>query len=112
LALPDSYCPLCGKPNVGQLARQVRTAEDALCSERCLAAWQTLTILRDLESKNEAVAIRRRLDLEEGRQHAPPLSELLFQKWHAGDWRHAPQDVLARLSEPEPQGTPPPPPWR
>ena len=112
MALSHSYCPLCGKLNVDQLARAVRTAEDALCSERCLAAWQALKILRDLESKNEAVAIRRRLDLEEGRQHATALSELLFQKWHAGDWGLEPQDVLARLSEPEPQGTPPPAPWQ
>ena len=100
LALPDAYCPLCGKSNVGQLARRARSVEDALCSERCLAAWRALAILRDLESKNEAVGIRRRLDLEEGRPHAFSLSELLSQRWRAGDWGLEPRDVLARLSEP------------
>src|SRR5947209_18547531 len=103
MALSRSYCPFCGKLNVDQFAREVRTAEDALCSERCLAAWQALKILRDLESKNEVVAIRRRLDLEEGRQHATALSELLVQRWHAGDWGLEPRDVLARLSEPGPR---------
>src|SRR5437867_3830732 len=102
MALSHTYCPLCGKPNVGQLARQIRKVEDAVCSERCLAAWQALTILRDLESENAAVASRRRLDLEEGRPHATALSELLFQRWRGGDWDLEPRDVLARLSEARP----------
>ena|SRR5438132_55552 len=102
MALSHSYCPICGKQNVDQFARQVRAVEDALCSERCLAAWRALAILRDMESKNEAVAIRRRLDLEEGRPHATALSELLFQRWRAGDWALEPREVLARLSEPGP----------
>jgi hypothetical protein len=99
MALSHAYCPLCGKPNVGQLARQVRSVEDALCSERCLAAWQALTILRDLESKNAAVAARRRLELDEGRLHAALLSELLSERWRAGDWGLEPRDVLTRLNE-------------
>jgi hypothetical protein len=101
-ALSHAYCPLCGKPNIGQLARQVRGLEDALCSERCIAGWQALAILRDLESKNQAVATRRRLELDEGRLHAALLSELLSERWRAGDWGLEPRDVLARLSEPGP----------
>jgi hypothetical protein len=58
--------------------------------------------LRDLESKNQAVAARRRLELDEGRLHAALLSELLSERWRAGDWEHEPRDVLARLSEPGP----------
>jgi hypothetical protein len=76
--------------------------EDALCSERCLAAWQVLEVLRDMESTSQAVTGRRRVEVEEGRLHAALLSELLFQRWRGGDWGLEPRDVLARLNEPGP----------
>jgi hypothetical protein len=51
-----------------------------------------------MESKNQAVAARRRLEVDEGRLHAALLSELLSKRWRAGDWGLEPRDVLARLS--------------
>ena len=99
MSLLHAYCPLCGKANLGQLTRQVRSIEDALCSERCLSAWQVVEILRDLESKNQSVRSRRRLEAEEGRLHAALMSELLFQRWRSGDWGLEPRAVLERLSE-------------
>jgi hypothetical protein len=70
-----------------------------LSAQSCIAGWQALAILRDLESKNQAVAARRRLELDEGRLHAALLSELLSRRWRVGDWGLEPRDVLARLSE-------------
>lgn len=104
MVLSHAYCPLCGKPNVGQPVRQMLGVEDALCSERCLAAWQVIAILRGLESKNTAVSTRRRLERDEGRLHAALLSELLVERWRAGDWGLEPRDVLVRLSEHGPVG--------
>src|SRR5437870_1267268 len=93
-----AYCPLCGEARAGRLLRDVSCAEDALCPDRCAAAWQTLAALRGRESVNELLAARRRLEFEAGQPLAPALSELLLERWRAGDWTVMPRDLLARLS--------------
>ena len=73
--------------------REVTRAEDALCADPCAAAWQTLVALRGLESVNEVLAARRRLEYEAGQPLAPVLSEVLLDRWRAGDWTVTPQDL-------------------
>jgi hypothetical protein len=92
-----AHCPLCGEEQVAGLVSEIGNAEDALCSDRCAAAWHALTVVRRCESLNEALATRRRLELGAGQQHAPTLSELLLERWRAGDWSVAPEDLLSRL---------------
>ena len=94
---PHAHCPLCGEERADQLLRDATSAEDALCPDPCAAAWQTLVALRGLESVNEVLAARRRLEYEAGQRFAPVLSELLLDRWRAGDWTVMPQDLLARL---------------
>ena len=91
------YCPLCGEERADRLLRGVTSAEDALCPDPCAAAWHTLAALRGRESVNELLATRRSLEYEAGQPHAPLLSELLLDRWRAGDWTVMPQDLLARL---------------
>ena len=93
-----AFCPLCGQEQVDLLASAVRHTEDALCPDRCAAAWQALAAVRGWESGNKALATRKRAESEAHEPHAPTLSELLRQRWQAGDWTVAPDDVLGRLS--------------
>jgi len=88
-----AYCPLCGEERADRLLREVTRAEDALCPDPCAAAWQTLVALRGLESVNEVLAARRRLEYEAGQPLAPVLSELLLDRWRAGDWTVMPRDL-------------------
>jgi hypothetical protein len=92
-----AFCPLCGEEQPDRLARETRSAEDALCANRCADAWQALTALRGRESESSALAQRRRLEWQSGQQHGPLLSELLLERWRAGDWSVAPEDLLRRL---------------
>jgi hypothetical protein len=84
-----------GGASAGGLLHDVTSAEDALCPDPRAAAWHTLAALRGRESMNELLAARRRL--EYGQPLAPVLSELLLERWRAGDWTVMPQDLLARL---------------
>jgi len=88
-----AYCPLCGEERADRLLRDVASAEDALCPDPCAAAWQTLLALRGRESLNQVLATRRRLEYEAGQPLAPVLSELLLERWRAGDWTVMPQDL-------------------
>ena len=92
-----AHCPLCGEERADQLLRDLTSAENALCPHPCAAAWRTLAALRRRESVNEALASRRRLEYEAGQPFAPLFSELLLDRWRAGDWTVMPQDLLARL---------------
>lgn len=92
-----AHCPLCGEERADQLLRDLTSAEDALCPHPCAAAWRTLAALRRRESVNEALASRRRLEYEAGQPFAPLFSDLLLDRWRAGDWTLMPQDLLARL---------------
>ena len=92
-----AHCPLCGEERADQLLRDLTSAEDALCPRPCAAAWRTLAALRRRESVNEVLASRRRLEYEAGQPFAPVFSELLLDRWRAGDWTVMPQDLLARL---------------
>jgi hypothetical protein len=96
-----AHCPLCGEERADQLLRDITSAENALCPHPCAAAWRTLAALRRRESVNEVLASRRRLEYEAGQPFAPLFSELLLDRWRAGDWTVMPQDLLARL---EPTG--------
>jgi hypothetical protein len=89
-----AYCPLCGHGRAEIAVNDVRTPEDALCPGRCAAAWHALATLRLRESLSERVAARRREEYENQEPHASPLSELLLQRWRAGDWTVAPEVVL------------------
>ena len=92
-----AHCPLCGEEQVERLLSEIGNAEDALCSDRCAAAWHALAVVRGCESVNEALETRRRLEWGAGQQHAPTLSELLLERWRAGDWTVAPEELLSRL---------------
>ncbi len=91
------HCPFCGEEQVERLLSEIGNAEDALCSDRCAAAWHALAVVRGCESVNEALETRRRLEWGAGQQHAPTLSELLLERWRAGDWTVAPEELLSRL---------------
>ena len=92
-----AHCPLCGEERADQLLRDVTSAEDALCPHPCAVAWRALVALRCRESVNEVLASRRRLEYEAGQPFTPVFSELLLDRWRAGDWTVLPQDLLARL---------------
>ena len=62
-----------------------------------LPAWRTLAALRRRGWVNEVLASRRRLEYEAGQPFAPVFSDLLLDRWRAGDWTVMPQDLLARL---------------
>ena len=89
-----AHCPLCGEERADQLLREVTSAEDALCPDPCAAAWRTLAALRRRESVNEVLASRRRLEYEAGQPFAPLFSELLLDRWRAGDWTVMPRIYL------------------
>lgn len=93
-----AYCPVCGNESPGVEASLLGTAEAALCSDRCAAAFETLALLRRRESKSEAVAGRRRREWEARQSCSPVLSELLIQRWRAGDWALEPEKVRDRCS--------------
>ena len=90
-----AYCPLCGEENADGVG--TTTAEGALCSDRCSAAFKALAMLRDRESESEALSVRRRHEIELSVPHAAALSELLLKRWRAGDWVVEPKSVLNRL---------------
>ena len=92
-----AFCPLCGSERVDLLASAVRDPEEALCEEHCASAWRALAAVRTWESSSTALATRKRTESEAHLPHAPTLSELLRQRWQAGDWTVAPDDVLGRL---------------
>jgi hypothetical protein len=88
-----AYCPLCGEERADRLLRDVTSPEDALCPDPCAAAWQALAALRGRESLNSVLAARRRLEYEAGQPLGPVLSELLLERWRAGDWTVMPRDL-------------------
>jgi hypothetical protein len=91
-----AYCPICGNESLGEDASLLGTAEAALCSDRCEAAFETLALLRGRESKSEAVAGRRQQEWEASQSYSPVLSELLLRRWRAGNWALEPEKVRDR----------------
>lgn len=92
-----AHCPLCGGEQVDRLASEMRIPEDGLCATPCADAWRALTTLRVREAGSRTLAARRRFESEAGQEHAPALSELLLERWRAGDWTVAPEELLRRL---------------
>jgi hypothetical protein len=92
-----AYCPLCGAEQLDRPLTEVASAEAGLCRGRCTAAWQALALLRTRESGNEALATRRQLRFEALETKATSLSELLLERWRAGDWTVVPEDLLGQL---------------
>jgi hypothetical protein len=95
--LAKIYCPICGDESLGRTADPLGSAEAAVCSDRCSAAFEALSLLRRRESESAALADRRRQEWETRQPHTSVLSELLLQRWRAGDWAVEPDKVLARL---------------
>jgi hypothetical protein len=93
-----AFCPLCGQERVGTLASEARTPEAALCAGRCDIAWRVLVALRVSESESARIIARRRIERDLSQPHAATLSELLLERWRAGDWAIAPEDLLWQLS--------------
>jgi len=94
------HCPLCGDEQLDRPLSEVAPgAESALCSPRCIAGWHALAAVRDAESASDAVATRKRLELETGRRPAPTLSQFLLERWRAGDWTVVPEDILTQLED-------------
>jgi hypothetical protein len=93
-----AYCPVCGNESLGREASLLGTTEAALCSDRCAAAFETLALLRRRESNSEAVAGRRQQEWKARQPYSPVLSELLLQRWRAGDWALEPEKVRDRCS--------------
>jgi hypothetical protein len=96
----NPYCPLCGAERLDRLLAEVADAEGGLCPGRCATAWQALAVLRTRESGNEALATRRQLQWEAHETQATSLSELLLERWRAGDWTVVPEDLLGQLLAP------------
>jgi hypothetical protein len=96
----NAYCPLCGAEQLNRPLAEVANPESGLCPGRCATAWQALAALRTREAGNEALATRKQLQWEAHRTQATPLSELLHQRWRAGDWTVAPEDLLGQLLTP------------
>jgi hypothetical protein len=93
----NAYCPLCGAEQLDRRLAKLANREAALCLGRCATAWQALGVLRTWESGNEALATRRQLQWEADRTQAASLSELLLERWRAGDWTVVPEDLLRQL---------------
>ena len=93
----NAYCPLCGAEQLDRPLAEVARPEGGLCLERCATAWQALAVLRTWESGNEALATRRQLQWEADQTQAASLSELLLERWRAGDWTVVPEDLLRQL---------------
>jgi hypothetical protein len=96
----NAYCPLCGAEQLDRPLAEVARAEAGLCRGRCTAAWQALAVLRTREAGNEALATRRQLRFEAHQTKATSLSELLLERWRAGDWTVVPEDLLEQLPAP------------
>ena len=77
---------------------ELAEAEDPYCSHRCASAGRALVAVRAREEGSARLAERRQRELAGGETLAPPLSELLLQRWRAGDWAVPPETLLARLS--------------
>jgi hypothetical protein len=93
-----AYCPICGDASAGRIAGDGReSAEAAVCSDRCGAAFEALALLRRRESESEVLEGRRRQEWAAREPHTPVLSELLLERWRAGDWAVEPGKVLSRL---------------
>jgi len=91
------YCPLCGRESAGHIEGKRESVEAAVCSDRCGTALAALALLRTRESQNEVLEDRRREEWTAQQPHTPVLSELLLQRWRAGDWAVEPGTVLSRL---------------
>jgi hypothetical protein len=92
-----SYCPVCGDECRGRSEGVPEKPEAAVCSDRCAAAFAALALLRTRESESEALGDRRREEWSTQQPQTPVLSELLLQRWRAGDWAVEPGRVLSRL---------------
>ena len=92
-----AFCPVCGGEQTGKPASQVASPEAALCTGRCTAAWHVLIALRQCESTSAVLAHRRRNETETRQDHAPTLSQLLLERWRAGDWAVQPEDLIEQL---------------
>ncbi|MET0938834.1 MAG: hypothetical protein ABWY51_06395 [Gaiellaceae bacterium] len=53
--------------------------------------------MRQCESTSALLADRRRAETETRQDHAPTLSQLLLERWRAGDWAVLPEDVIEKL---------------
>ena len=93
----SAYCPVCGGESAGRVEGGPESAEAAVCSDRCAAAFEALALLRTRESESEALEGRRREEWVTRQPHTRVLSELLLQRWRAGDWAVEPGRVLGRL---------------
>ena len=94
----NAYCPICGDESASRIAGGgPESAEAAVCSDRCAAAFEALALLRRLESESEVLEGRRRHEWAAREPHTRVLSELLLQRWRAGDWAVDPGNVLSRL---------------
>ena len=91
------YCPVCGRESAGQVEVKRESVEAAVCSDRCGTAFAALALLRTRESENEVLEDRRREEWTARQPHTPVLSELLLQRWRAGDWAVEPAKVLSCL---------------
>jgi hypothetical protein len=96
----NAYCPLCGAEQLDRPRAEVAHAEAGLCRGRCAAAWQALAVLRTREAGNEALATRRQERSDAHQTRATSLSELLLERWRAGDWTVVPEDLLGQLLTP------------
>jgi hypothetical protein len=96
----NAYCSLCGAEQLKRPLAEVADPEGGLCPGRCATAWRALAALRTRESGNEALATRRQLLWEKDQTRAASLSELLHERWRAGDWTVAPEDLLRQLLTP------------
>ena len=92
-----AFCPVCGDESVGRIEGAPESAEAAVCSDRCAAAFEALALLRTRESESEALEGRRREEWTTRQPHTPVLSEVLLQRWRAGDWAVEPARVLSCL---------------
>jgi hypothetical protein len=96
----NAYCPLCGAEQPNRPLAKVASPEGGLCPGRCATAWQALAVLRARESENEALATRKQLQWEADQTQTTSLSELLHERWRAGDWTVTPEDLLRQLLPP------------
>ena len=92
-----SYCPICGEEQLERPVSEPADVEDPFCSRLCADAWLALVAVRLREEGSTELAARRRREFQDGDAHAPVLSELLLERWRAGDWTVPPESLLARL---------------
>src|SRR4051794_13791962 len=89
-----AFCPVCGNESLGRSAGGPESPETAVCSDRCGAAFEALALLRSRESESEVLEGRRRQEWATHQPQTRLLSELLLQRWRAGDWAVEPDKVL------------------